>query len=186
MPVNNDTAVNDAPIAAQLAAAGALLQEHPGTYLQTHLAETPDEIAWVARLYPDARDYLDNHFTVYRANIKRTSDKWSAIKANKAKTSASAAGAPAGKNGTATKPLKQLKKAPSSSSSAASATTGGGGLFSAAAESELGMSDDAFFESADIGSASATAAGGAAGAVSAVTGPTRSGSGTTPPARAHG
>jgi guanine deaminase len=44
---------------AQLAAAGALLQEHPGTYLQTHLAETPDEIAWVARLYPDARDYLD-------------------------------------------------------------------------------------------------------------------------------
>ena len=44
---------------AQLAAAGALLAEHPGVYLQTHLAETQDEIAWVARLYPDARDYLD-------------------------------------------------------------------------------------------------------------------------------
>jgi guanine deaminase len=43
----------------QLAAAGALVAEHPGVYLQTHLAETQDEIAWVARLFPDARDYLD-------------------------------------------------------------------------------------------------------------------------------
>jgi guanine deaminase len=44
---------------AQLAAAGALLAEHPGTYLQTHLAETHEEIAWVRELFPDARDYLD-------------------------------------------------------------------------------------------------------------------------------
>jgi guanine deaminase len=43
----------------QLAAAGALLRAHPGVYLQTHLAETLDEIAWVARLHPDAADYLD-------------------------------------------------------------------------------------------------------------------------------
>jgi guanine deaminase len=44
---------------AQLAAAGALVAEHPGTYLQTHLAETHEEIAWVRELFPDARDYLD-------------------------------------------------------------------------------------------------------------------------------
>jgi len=44
---------------AQLAAAGALLREHPGVWLQTHLAENHDEIAWVARLFPAARDYLD-------------------------------------------------------------------------------------------------------------------------------
>ena len=37
---------------AQLDAAGALLREHPGVWLQTHLAENHDEIAWVARLFP--------------------------------------------------------------------------------------------------------------------------------------
>jgi hypothetical protein len=41
---------------------------------------------WEVIYFMDARDYLDNHFTVYRANIKRTSDKWSAIKANKTET----------------------------------------------------------------------------------------------------
>ncbi len=44
---------------AQLAAAGALLREHDGVYLQTHLAETADEIRWVQQLFPQARDYLD-------------------------------------------------------------------------------------------------------------------------------
>ncbi|MBK7744534.1 MAG: guanine deaminase [Betaproteobacteria bacterium] len=43
----------------QLAAAGALLAAHPDVYLQTHLAETQDELAWVRRLYPEAVDYLD-------------------------------------------------------------------------------------------------------------------------------
>ena len=43
----------------QLASAGALLQEHDGLYLQTHLAETTDESTWVRTLFPDARDYLD-------------------------------------------------------------------------------------------------------------------------------
>ena len=42
----------------QLASAGALLQEHHDLYLQTHLAETTDESAWVRALYPDVRDYL--------------------------------------------------------------------------------------------------------------------------------
>src|SRR5690606_41836572 len=32
---------------------------YPGLYLQTHLSENLDEIAWVKSLYPDAVDYLD-------------------------------------------------------------------------------------------------------------------------------
>ena len=44
---------------AQLALAGRLLAAHPGTYLQTHVAETRDELAWVAELFPDARSYLE-------------------------------------------------------------------------------------------------------------------------------
>ena len=44
---------------AQLEMAGALVHEHPDAYVQTHLAETHDEIAFAASLYPQARDYLD-------------------------------------------------------------------------------------------------------------------------------
>ncbi|MES2958918.1 MAG: guanine deaminase [Pseudomonadota bacterium] len=44
---------------AQLALAGRLLAAHPSTYLQTHVAENRDELAWVAELFPDARSYLD-------------------------------------------------------------------------------------------------------------------------------
>jgi guanine deaminase len=44
---------------AQLALAGRLLTAHPSTYLQTHVAENRDELAWVAELFPDARSYLD-------------------------------------------------------------------------------------------------------------------------------
>jgi guanine deaminase len=44
---------------AQLEAAGALLREHPGVYLQTHLSENHDEIAAVRARYPAARDYTD-------------------------------------------------------------------------------------------------------------------------------
>lgn len=47
---------------AQLAAAGRLWQAHPGTYMQTHIAESPAEVAWVRKLFPEAADYLD----VYR------------------------------------------------------------------------------------------------------------------------
>jgi guanine deaminase len=42
---------------AQLAASGALLQEHPDAYLQTHLCENPDEIAFVKKLFPNDRSY---------------------------------------------------------------------------------------------------------------------------------
>jgi guanine deaminase len=47
---------------AQLAMAGRLLGAAPGLYMQTHVAENADEVAWVAELFPAARSYLD----VYR------------------------------------------------------------------------------------------------------------------------
>ncbi|HGG03976.1 MAG TPA: guanine deaminase [Aliiroseovarius sp.] len=43
----------------QLAALGALWQEHPDCLMQTHLSEQIEEIAWVQELFPKARDYLD-------------------------------------------------------------------------------------------------------------------------------
>ncbi|MEL6644745.1 MAG: guanine deaminase [Pseudomonadota bacterium] len=45
----------------QLAALGALWSEHPTCLMQTHLSEQTDEIAWVADLFPRARDYLDTY-----------------------------------------------------------------------------------------------------------------------------
>jgi guanine deaminase len=44
---------------AQLAMAGRLLASRAGLYLQTHVAENPDEVRWVAELFPAARSYLD-------------------------------------------------------------------------------------------------------------------------------
>ncbi|HHD57437.1 MAG TPA: guanine deaminase [Desulfobulbaceae bacterium] len=43
----------------QLALAGKLKKEYPDIYLQTHLAENKDEIAWVRQLFPEREDYLD-------------------------------------------------------------------------------------------------------------------------------
>lgn len=43
----------------QLAMTGQLYREYDGLWLQTHLAENHDEIAWVKELFPDARSYLD-------------------------------------------------------------------------------------------------------------------------------
>lgn len=43
----------------QLAMAGRLCAEEPSLYLQTHVAENLDEVRWVARLFPEARSYLD-------------------------------------------------------------------------------------------------------------------------------
>ncbi len=43
---------------AQLAMAGEILADHPDVWLQTHLAESPAEIAAVGGLFPDAGDYL--------------------------------------------------------------------------------------------------------------------------------
>ncbi|MGK0405873.1 MAG: guanine deaminase [Oleispira sp.] len=43
----------------QLQKAEQLLQEYPDVYLQTHISENKDEMAFVAELFPDAKDYLD-------------------------------------------------------------------------------------------------------------------------------
>lgn len=43
----------------QLAMAGALCRADASLYMQTHVAENRAEVAWVARLFPDARSYLD-------------------------------------------------------------------------------------------------------------------------------
>ena len=44
---------------AQLSMAGELLAAHPDVLLHTHMSENHAEIARVAELFPDARDYLD-------------------------------------------------------------------------------------------------------------------------------
>lgn len=44
---------------AQLRLAGELAAAYPDTFVQTHVAENRDEVAWVKSLYPEARSYLD-------------------------------------------------------------------------------------------------------------------------------
>ena len=44
-----------------LEAAGSLLRAHPDVRLQTHLNESPAEVAAVAELFPWARDYLETY-----------------------------------------------------------------------------------------------------------------------------
>ncbi|MEM9631725.1 MAG: guanine deaminase [Pseudomonadota bacterium] len=43
----------------QMEMAGALVAEHPDCYVQTHLSENRNEIAYTLELYPKAKDYLD-------------------------------------------------------------------------------------------------------------------------------
>ncbi len=52
----------------QLELCGRLLDEHPGVYLQSHVAENRGEVAWVAELYPWSRSYLDvyDHYGLLR------------------------------------------------------------------------------------------------------------------------
>ncbi len=47
---------------AQMQGASELAARHPSVWIQSHVAENLDEIAWVRQLYPQARSYLD----VYR------------------------------------------------------------------------------------------------------------------------
>ncbi|MCX7256403.1 MAG: guanine deaminase [Polaromonas sp.] len=44
--------------AAQLRGAGELAAKYPDVWIQSHVAENRDEIAWVRDLYPQARSYL--------------------------------------------------------------------------------------------------------------------------------
>jgi guanine deaminase len=43
----------------QLQLAGELAGRYPDTFLQTHVAENTDEVAWVKSLFPESRSYLD-------------------------------------------------------------------------------------------------------------------------------
>ncbi len=43
----------------QLEQAGVLLEEYPDVYMQTHISENKDEVAFVEELYPESKDYLD-------------------------------------------------------------------------------------------------------------------------------
>jgi guanine deaminase len=43
----------------QLQFAGELARRYPDTFIQSHVAENVDEVAWVKSLFPDARSYLD-------------------------------------------------------------------------------------------------------------------------------
>ncbi|HSD73342.1 MAG TPA: guanine deaminase [Steroidobacteraceae bacterium] len=52
----------------QLARAGQLAREHPDVYVHTHVAENEEEVAWVRKLFPDHRSYLDvyDHYELLR------------------------------------------------------------------------------------------------------------------------
>lgn len=43
----------------QLASAGRLARDYPDVFIHTHLAENTSEVAWVGKLFPEARSYLD-------------------------------------------------------------------------------------------------------------------------------
>jgi guanine deaminase len=53
---------------AQLQVAGELARDFPGAFIHSHLAENHDEIAWVRRLFPASRSYLDvyDHYGLLR------------------------------------------------------------------------------------------------------------------------
>jgi guanine deaminase len=44
---------------AQLELTGELARAYPDTFVQTHVAENTDEVAWVKSLFPQSRSYLD-------------------------------------------------------------------------------------------------------------------------------
>jgi guanine deaminase len=53
---------------AQMETMRALSNEHPTAYIQSHVAESKAEIAWVAKLFPEHRSYLDvyDHYGLLR------------------------------------------------------------------------------------------------------------------------
>ena len=57
----------------QLAGAGELAQAYPDVWVQSHVAENPDEVAWVAKLFPNARSYLDVY---HRFKLVRPRSIW--------------------------------------------------------------------------------------------------------------
>ncbi|GAC17574.1 guanine deaminase [Paraglaciecola arctica] len=52
----------------QLQALGELAQQYPDVFIQTHLSENHNEIAWVKELFPERKNYLDvyDHYGLLR------------------------------------------------------------------------------------------------------------------------
>ncbi len=48
----------------QLQLAGELARARPDLYVQSHVAESEDEVRWISQLYPQARSYLDVYDSV--------------------------------------------------------------------------------------------------------------------------
>ncbi len=75
--------------AAQLQAAGKLLRENSGVYMQTHLSENLAEIEWVKSLFPERKHYLDvyEHYglvgetCVFGHGIHLSEDEWQRLAA---------------------------------------------------------------------------------------------------------
>jgi guanine deaminase len=71
----------------QLALAGKLKSEYPDVYVQTHLSENKDEIAWVKSLFPEREGYLDvyEHYgltgerCVFAHSIHLTDKEWESM-----------------------------------------------------------------------------------------------------------
>ena len=75
---------------AQLEAAGALWREHRGCWVQSHVSENVAEIAWVTKLFPRARDYVDvydrcgllGRRAIYGHGIHLAEREWRALAAS--------------------------------------------------------------------------------------------------------
>jgi guanine deaminase len=75
---------------AQMELAGALWKEHPGTYLQSHVAENRTEVEWAKELYPGREGYLDiyDHYgqlgprAIFGHGIWLTDAEWSRLHAS--------------------------------------------------------------------------------------------------------
>jgi guanine deaminase len=70
-----------------LKVAGRLWREHPGTLLQTHMAENRDEVEEVRKLFPDHRDYIDvqrsygllDRGAVFAHAVHLSEDEWTRL-----------------------------------------------------------------------------------------------------------
>jgi guanine deaminase len=62
----------------QLMRAGQLAREHPDCYVHTHLAENEEEVAWVRKLFPNHRSYLDvyDHYELLRERTVLAHSIW--------------------------------------------------------------------------------------------------------------
>jgi guanine deaminase len=77
----------------QLALAGALLNEFPGTYLHTHLSESQGEVAWVRQLFPGRANYTEvyDHFgllgprSVFAHGLQLSDEEFALLGERKAK-----------------------------------------------------------------------------------------------------